>query len=316
MIQASQAPIHYPFLDALIEKSKARHSLNIGVVYPLSVDALKAAIDCHHHGIAHVVVYGPEKDMQALAESSGLSLLGLEIQDIEGSAIEVAQKAVADCAGVHPRINALMKGSLHTDELLSACLRSSAGLRTSRRISHIFKFDVPGFEKPLFVADAVVNIDPGLNEKADILANAIEAMHQIGVKRPKVAIISATESVNEKIKATLDAKALCEMAAEGAFGHAVVEGPMGLDLALSRRSADIKGYTSQVSGDVDLLVAPDLNAGNILFKSLVYAARAETAGVILGAKVPIVLTSRSDSAYSRLASCAMAAALVQAANIF
>ncbi|MEY3047509.1 MAG: hypothetical protein RL424_831 [Pseudomonadota bacterium] len=304
MIQASQAPIHYPFLDALIEKSKARHSLNIGVVYPLSVDALKAAIDCHHHGIAHVVVYGPEKDMQALAESAGLSLLGLEIQEIEGSAIEVAQKAVADCAGVHPRINALMKGSLHTDELLSACLRSSAGLRTSRRISHIFKFDVPGFEKPLFVADAV------------ILANAIEAMHQIGVRRPKVAIISATESVNEKIKATLDAKALCEMALEGVFGEAIVEGPMGLDLALSRRSAEVKGFASHVSGDVDLLVAPDLNAGNILFKSLVYAARAESAGVILGAKVPIVLTSRSDSAYSRLASCAMAAALVQAANIF
>ena len=316
MIQASQAPIHYPFLDGLIEKSKARHSLSIGVVYPLSVDALKAAIDCHSHGIAQVIIYGPEKEMHALAQSSGLSLLGLEVQNVEGSAIEVAQRAVADCAGVHPRINALMKGSLHTDELLSACLRSSAGLRTERRISHIFKFDVPGFNKPLFVADAVVNIDPGLKEKVDILANAIEAMHQIGVKRPKVAIISATESVNEKIKATLDAKALCDLASQGEFGGAVVEGPMGLDLALSRRSADIKGYQSQVSGDVDLLVAPDLNAGNILFKSLVYAARAETAGVILGAKVPIVLTSRSDSAYSRLASCAMAAALVQAADIF
>lgn len=316
MIQASLAPIHYPFLDALIHKSKARHSLNIGVVYPLSVDALKAAIDCHSHGLAHVVIYGPETGMHSLAQSSGLSLLGIEIQNVEGSAIEVAQKAVADCAGLHPRINALMKGSLHTDELLSACLKSSAGLRTSRRISHIFKFDVPGFEKPLFVADAVVNIDPGLNEKVDILTSAIEAMQQIGVKRPKVAIISATESVNEKIKATVDAKALCDMAAEGVFGHAVVEGPMGLDLALSRRSADIKGYESQVSGDVDLLLAPDLNAGNILFKSLVYAARAEAAGVILGAKVPIVLTSRSDSAYSRLASCAMAAALVQTADIF
>jgi phosphate acetyltransferase len=316
MIQASQAALHYPFLDALIEKSKARHSLNIGVVYPLSVDALKAAIDCHSHGIAHVVIYGPKADMLALAESEGLSLLGLEIQNVEGTAVEVAQAAVADCAGVHPRINALMKGSLHTDELLSACLKSSAGLRTSRRISHIFKFDVPGFEKPLFVADAVVNIDPGLNEKVDILANAIEAMHQIGVRRPKVAIISATESVNDKIKATLDAKALCDMSAQGAFGEAVVEGPMGLDLALSRRSAEIKGFASKVSGDVDLLVAPDLNAGNILFKSLVYAARAESAGVILGAKVPIVLTSRSDSAYSRLASCAMAAALVRAADIF
>ncbi|MEY3943173.1 MAG: hypothetical protein RLZZ133_863 [Pseudomonadota bacterium] len=316
MIQAGLVPIHYPFLDALIHKSKAQHSLNIGVVYPLSVDALKAAIDCHSHGLAHVVIYGPETGMHLLAESSGLSLLGIEIQNVEGSAIEVAQKAVADCAGLHPRINALMKGSLHTDELLSACLKSSAGLRTSRRISHIFKFDVPGFEKPLFVADAVVNIDPGLNEKVDILTSAIEAMQQIGVKRPKVAIISATESVNEKIKATIDAKALCDMAAEGVFGHAVVEGPMGLDLALSRRSADIKGYESQVSGDVDLLLAPDLNAGNILFKSLVYAARAEAAGVILGAKVPIVLTSRSDSAYSRLASCAMAAALVQTSDIF
>jgi len=316
MIQASKAPTHYPFLDALIHKSKARHSLNLGVVHPLSVDALKAAIDCHSHGLAHVVIYGPETGMHSLAQSSGLSLLGIEIQNVEGSAIEVAQKAVADCAGLHPRINALMKGSLHTDELLSACLKSSAGLRTSRRISHIFKFDVPGFEKPLFVADAVVNIDPGLNEKVDILTSAIEAMQQIGVKRPKVAIISATESVNEKIKATVDAKALYDMAAEGAFGNAVVEGPMGLDLALSRRSADIKGYESQVSGDVDLLLAPDLNAGNILFKSLVYAARAEVAGVILGAKVPIVLTSRSDSAYSRLASCAMAAALVQTADIF
>ena len=164
MIQASLAPIHYPFLDALIHKSKARHSLNIGVVYPLSVDALKAAIDCHSHGLAHVVIYGPETGMHSLAQSSGLSLLGIEIQNVEGSAIEVAQKAVADCAGLHPRINALMKGSLHTDELLSACLKSSAGLRTSRRISHIFKFDVPGFEK---------------NDRANISAEEKEALQSI-----------------------------------------------------------------------------------------------------------------------------------------
>jgi phosphate acetyltransferase len=310
MIQANQVPIQYPFLEALIQKSKAHNSLNIGVVYPLSANTLKAAIDCHGHCIANVVLYGSEKNIYELADASGLSLTGLEIQDVGGSALEVAQKAVTDCAGMHPRINALMKGSLHTDELLSACLRSSAGLRTSRRISHIFKFDIPGFEKPLFLADAVVNIDPELSEKVDILANAIEAMHKIGIQRPKVAVISATETVNEKIKATLDAKALCNLASKGMFGQVIVEGPMGLDPALSRRSADIKGYRSQVSGDVDLLLAPDLNAGNILFKSLVYAARAEAAGVILGAKIPIVLTSRSDSTYSRLASCAMAAALV------
>ncbi len=241
MIQASKAPTHYPFLDALIHKSKARHSLNLGVVHPLSVDALKAAIDCHSNGIAHVVIYGPETDMQALAQSSGLSLLGLEVQNVEGSAIEVAQKAVADCAGVHPRINALMKGSLHTDELLSACLKSSAGLRTSRRISHIFKFDVPGFEKPLFVADAVVNIEPGLNEKVDILTNAIEAMHQIGVKRPKVAIISATESVNEKLRQPLMPKPCVRWLPTVHLAMRLLRGPWALTLRFRVARQTLRG---------------------------------------------------------------------------
>jgi phosphate acetyltransferase len=201
-----------------------------------------------------------------------------------------------------------MKGSLHTDELMAAVVPSATGLRTERRISHVFAMDVPTYPRPLFITDAAININPTLEDKVDILKNAIQLAHALNIPQPKVAILSAVETVNPKIPATLDAAALCKMADRGQIEGALIDGPLAFDNAVSKEAAAIKGIHSPVAGEADILLVPDLEAGNMLAKQLAYLGRADSAGIVLGARVPIVLTSRADSAEARLASCAVAVA--------
>lgn len=304
-------PVEYPKLEALLTAAATGIKNRLGVVYPCSKDSLTAALTVRDLGIASVSLFGPTRQIQELALGMNQSLSGLTIHDTGHDPVDAAKEAVRYCRpDVAPSdevLTVLMKGSLHTDELLSAVLNKAEGLRTTQRLSHVFEFDIPGFEKSVFLADAVVNISPSLEDKKGILESALQAIRCRGIANPRVAIVAATESVNPKIPATLDAEALVALGRQGHFGDAIIEGPMGLDMALSARAAEIKGVQSQVSGQVDLILAPDLNAGNMLFKSFIYAAKAECAGVVLGAKIPIVLTSRADSAYSRVASCALAA---------
>jgi phosphate acetyltransferase len=210
------------------------------------------------------------------------------------------------------RAEALMKGSLHTDELMAAVVSREGGLRTARRISHVFAMDVPSYPKPLFITDAAINIAPDLPTKADIIQNAVDMLHELGQALPKVAILSAVETINTKIPGTLDAAVLCKMADRGQITGAVLDGPLAFDNAISRAAAAIKKIVSPVAGEADILVAPDLEAGNMMAKQLSYLAGADSAGIVLGARVPVILTSRADSVTSRLASVAMAQLLVAA----
>jgi phosphotransacetylase len=207
-----------------------------------------------------------------------------------------------------------MKGSLHTDELLAAVVRRDTGLRTARRLSHAFFMDVPTYHKPLMVTDAAINIVPTLAEKADICQNAIGLAHALGIARPKVAILSAVENINEKIVSTMEAASLCKMADRGQISGAILDGPLAMDNAISREAAEIKGIESQVAGDADILLVPDLVSGNILAKQLTFMANADAAGIVLGAKVPVVLTSRADSVRARLTSCALAVLFASASG--
>jgi phosphate acetyltransferase len=204
-----------------------------------------------------------------------------------------------------------MKGSLHTDELMGAVVPSATGLRTERRISHVFAMDVPTYPRPLFITDAAVNISPTLEDKVDILKNAIQLAHALNIRQPKVAILSAMETVNPKIPGTVEAAALCKMAERGQIQGAVIDGPLAFDNAISKEAAMIKGIQSPVAGEADILLVPDLEAGNMLAKQLAYLGRADSAGIVLGARVPIILTSRADSAEARLASCAVAVAFAR-----
>jgi len=249
------------------------------------------------------VVFAPRAKLAEVAEQAKCSLDGLTIVDVEHSHAAAAQAVRAVREG---GAQALMKGSLHTDELLSEVVNKSTGLRTARRLSHVFVLDVPRYPKPLLVTDAAINIAPTLEEKADIIRNAIELAHAIGVELPKVAILSAVETVTGKLQSTIDAAALCKMADRGQIGGAILDGPLAFDNAVSMAAAKIKGISSPVAGDADILVVPDIEAGNILAKQLEYLADAHAAGIVLGARVPIVLTSRADSAHSRVASCALA----------
>jgi phosphate acetyltransferase len=210
---------------------------------------------------------------------------------------------------------ALMKGSLHTDELMAAVVHHETGIRTNRRVSHVFVMDVPTYPKPLFITDAAVNISPTLDDKVDILLNAIELAHALGVAQPKVAILSAVETVNAKIPSTIDAAALCKMADRGQIRGAVLDGPLAFDNAISKEAAAMKGIVSPVAGDADILLVPDLEAGNMLAKELTFLANADAAGIVLGARVPVMLTSRADSVRARLASAAIAAIYAHARQV-
>ena len=273
-----------------------------GVVHPCDADSLQGAMDAHHAGLIQAVLIAPEKKLRAVASEAGIDLSGIEVIDVAHShaAAEVAAQMAAD-----KKLEALMKGSLHTDELIHAVV-SQKGLRTGRRMSHVFRFEAPMYPKPLYITDAALNIAPTLAEKADIVQNAILFAQIMGVAQPKVAILSAVETVNPSIPSTLDAAALCKMADRGQIKGGVLDGPLAFDNAVSSHAAEIKHIASAVAGDADILMAPDLESGNMMAKQLEYLAGASGSGVVLGARVPIALTSRADTATTRSASALLA----------
>jgi phosphate acetyltransferase len=302
MMTTTEQP--FPKLDALEAAARGKGRLSVAVAYPCSADSLAAALSAHAEGIIEPVLVGPRRRIEACAGILQASLDGFRLVETDDDPIAASRLAVA-LAGAG-EVGALMKGSQHTDELLGAVVTRDANMRTARRMSHIFWFDLPAYHKPLMVTDAVVNISPSLKDKTDILANAIQFAHAIGLAAPKIAILSAVETVNPDHASSMDAAALSKMAHRGQIGGAVIDGPLAFDNAISAASAATKGISSPVSGEPDILLVPNLDAGNILYKSLIYMGRGECAGVILGARVPIILTSRSDSRRARIASCALA----------
>ncbi|APT32833.1 phosphate acetyltransferase [Methylobacterium phyllosphaerae] len=273
------------------------------VVHPCDAVSLEGARAAREAGLIVPVLVGPRPKIEAAARAAGLVLDGIEIVDAPHSHA-AAEKAVSLArAG---RVTALMKGALHTDEILAAAIARATGLRTERRMSHVYALDVPSYPKPLFLTDAAVNIAPSLEEKRDIVQNAIDLARALGITQPKVAILSAVETVSTKLGSTLDAAALCKMAGRGQITDGLVDGPLAFDTAISRAAAAAKALVSPVAGEADILVVPDLVSGNMLAKQLIHLAGADAAGLLLGARVPIILTSRSDSPEVRLASCALA----------
>lgn len=294
----------FPRLDELENAAMRREPLKVAVAYPCSADSLAAVCEASSLGMIEPILVGPRARIEACAASIGADLSGLPLVDAPDDPAASSHAAVAVVS--RGEAMALMKGSQHTDELLSAVVSREADLRTPRRMSHCFWFDLPSYHKPLMVTDAVVNIAPGLKEKVDILTNAIGLAHSLGVERPKIALLSSAETVNMSIPSSMDAAALSKMADRGQITGALVDGPLAFDNAISSASAKTKGIVSEVAGDPDILMVPSLDVGNVLYKSFVYIGGGECAGLILGAKVPVILTSRADSRRARLASCALA----------
>lgn len=294
----------FPRLDAMEESARGKGRLVVAVAYPCSTDSLSAALSARDDGIIEPILVGPIKRIQACADMLNVSLDGLRCVDAEDDPISSSRLAVSLVSAGEAR--ALMKGSQHTDELLGAVVARDANLRTAKRMSHIFWFDLPTYHKPLMVTDAVVNISPTLKDKVGILGNAIDFAYSIGMPSPKIALLSAVENVNPELTSSMDAAALSKMADRGQFRRGIVDGPLAFDNAVSTASATNKGILSPVAGDPDILMVPNLDVGNVLYKSFIYMGGGECAGVILGAKAPIILTSRSDSRRARIASCALA----------
>jgi phosphotransacetylase len=289
--------------ELLLEKCRNLEPVPTAVAHPCEESALAGAVEAGQNKLIIPILVGPATKIADTAKLARVDLTGLEIIDALHSHA-AAEKAVALVR--EGRAEVLMKGSLHTDELLSAVVSRENGLRTGRRISHAFLMDVPTYHKALIVTDAAINIAPVLEDKVDICQNAIDLAISLGVKTPKVAILAAVETVTSKMPATLDAAALCKMADRGQIKGGMLDGPLAFDNAISKDAAKTKGIVSEVAGDPDILLAPDLEAGNILAKQLSFLANADSAGLVLGAKVPIILTSRADSVRSRIASCAVA----------
>jgi len=289
-------------LDALLGSVRHLGAVPCAVVHPCDPESLRGALDAAAHGLIEPVIVAPEARLRSVAEAAGLDLGGIRIISVEHS-VAAAERAAAMAA--NGEVEALMKGSLHTDELMHAVVTTRA-LRTKRRLSHVFRFDVPMYDKPLLLSDAALNIRPTLEEKADIVQNAIHLAHALGTENPNVAILSAVETVNIKMQSTLDAAALCKMADRGQITGGRLDGPLAFDNAVSTEAARIKGIASEVAGSADILIVPDLESGNMLAKQLEYLAGATTCGVVLGARVPIALTSRADGANARVASAALA----------
>lgn len=288
----------------LIEASHEIEPVATAVVHPCDVPSLRGAIEAAQEGIIAPLFVGPSHRLEAVAEAEGLDLSGFRLIDAKHSH-DAAAKAVALVRGGEAEL--LMKGSLHTDELMHEVMRRDSGLRTERRISHCFILDVPTYPRPLIITDAAVNIEPTLEDKVDIVQNAIDLARALWHAPPRVAILSAVETVTPKIRSTIEAAALCKMAQRGQITGGLLDGPLALDNAISEEAARIKQIESEVAGRSDILVAPDLEAGNMLAKNLSFLAGAVAAGVVLGARVPIILTSRADSLETRIASCAVAA---------
>jgi phosphate acetyltransferase len=298
--------------DRLIARCASLPPVPTAVVHPCDAASLDGAMQASAAGLLVPLLVGPEARIRRVAAEEGLDLNRCRVIDTPHSHASAAKGVELVRAG---EAAALMKGSLHTDELIGAVVAHDTGIRTDRRISHVFIMDVPTYHKLLFITDAAVNIAPTLDDKVDIVANAIELAQALGVVQPKVAILSAVEMVTAKIPSTIDAAALCKMADRGQIKGGLLDGPLAFDNAISKEAAAMKGIVSQVAGDADILLVPDLEAGNMLAKELTFLANADAAGIVLGARVPIVLTSRADSVRARLASAAVVAIYANARQV-
>jgi phosphotransacetylase len=298
--------------ERLLERCRTLAAIPTAVAHPCEESALTGAVEAAQAGLIEPILVGPAAKIEETARSANIDLGKLEIIDAQHS-VDSAKKAV-DLVK-QGRAEVLMKGSLHSDELLGAIVSREGGLRTGRRISHVFVMDVPTYHKVLIITDAAINIAPTLEDKVDICQNAIDLVNSLRhdkLEKPKVAILAAVETVTTKMPATVDAAALCKMAERGQIKGAILDGPLAFDNAISKQAAETKGIKSTVAGDPDILLAPDLEAGNILAKQLTFLANADSAGLVLGAKVPVILTSRADSVRSRIASCAVATLVAHA----
>ena len=299
---AAAAPSHDKY-DRLIAAAQKETTIKVAVAHPCDDVSLRGAVEAKRLGLIEPILVGPAERVRAVAAEAGIDIDGMEVVPSAHSHDSAAKAVELVTAG---RVEALMKGSLHTDELMGAVVSRHAGIRTARRISHCFIMDVPGHSDPLIITDAAVNIAPDLDEKVDIIQNAIDLAHALGSSEVRVAILSAMETVTAKVPSTIEAAALCKMAERGQITGAVLDGPLALDNAISPEAAATKKIASPVAGRANVLVVPDLEAGNMLAKSLSFLAQADAAGIVLGARVPIILTSRADLLISRLASCAVA----------
>ncbi|MFI0546199.1 MAG: bifunctional enoyl-CoA hydratase/phosphate acetyltransferase [Brachymonas sp.] len=300
-------PAAHARTQALIARARASAPVRCAVVHPCDAGSLQGALDAAAAGYIQPVLVANVLKLQAAAHAAGLDISQLEQVDAEHShaAAEIAAQMAAS-----GQVQMLMKGSLHTDELLGAMVKNPQ-LRTARRMSHVFRFEVPLYPKPLLITDAAINIEPDLAAKADIVQNAIDFARILGTDCPKVALLAAVETVNPKMPATLDAAALCKMADRGQITGALLDGPLAFDNAISPEAVRIKGIVSQVAGDADIVLAPDLESGNMLAKQLEYLGGAEGAGILLGARVPVALTSRADGAKARAMSALLCAVVAQ-----
>jgi phosphate butyryltransferase len=289
--------------ERLLERCRGLEPVPTAVAHPCDESALAGALEAAEKKLIAPILVGPKGKIAEVAKKAKLDVSHTEIVDAPHSHASATAAVALVREG---KAELLMKGNLHTDELLAAVVARETGLRTGRRISHVFLMDVPTYHKVLIVTDAAINIAPALEDKADIVQNAIDLARTMGVERPKVAILAAVETVNSKMQATLDAAALCKMSERGQIKGGLLDGPLAFDNAISAEAAKTKGIRSEVSGDADILLVPDLEAGNILAKQLSFLANADSAGLVLGARVPIILTSRADSVRARIASCGVA----------
>ncbi len=290
-------------VQRLLAHAQILDAIRVAVVHPCDEASLSAALDARLAGLIEPVLVAPRTRLDAVAAECGLDLSGIEVIDVPHSHAAAERAAQLAAKG---EVEALMKGSLHTDELMAAVVAPASQLRTKRRISHCFVLQTPGYPRPFIVTDAAINLAPDLAQKADIVRNAIDLAHVLGVSNPKVAILAAVETVNPAMPATLDAAALCKMADRGQITGGQLDGPLAFDNAISIVAARTKGIVSPVAGQADILLVPDLESGNMLAKQLIYLGQAASAGIVLGARVPVILTSRADSRQARIASCAIA----------
>jgi len=295
--------------ERLLARAKTLPAIPTAVAHPCDESSLTGAVDAAKMGLIVPILVGPAARIRGVARQAGLDISHYEIVDAPHSHASAAEAVRLVREG---RAECLMKGSLHTDELMGAVVSREGGLRTARRLSHCFVMDVPSYDTPLIVSDAAVNIAPTLEEKVDIVQNAIDLGHALGQTEVRVAILSALETVNPKVPSTVEAAALCKMADRGQITGGILDGPLALDNAINLQAAAIKKIASPVAGRANVLIVPDLEAGNMLAKSLSFLAGADAAGIVLGAKVPIILTSRADSVMTRLASCAVASLVAHA----
>jgi phosphate acetyltransferase len=297
--------------ELLLERCRALDPIPTAVAHPCEETALAGAIEAAGKGLIRPILVGPSAKIREIARAADIDLGTTRIVDAPHSHAAAAAAVQLVRQG---EARLLMKGSLHSDEILGAVLARDIGLRTARRLSHVFIMDVPTYHKVLVVTDAAINITPTLEDKIDICQNAIDLAVALGVKQPKVAILAAVETVSSKMPSTIDAAALCKMADRGQIRGGMLDGPLAFDNAISANAARMKGITSEVAGNPDILLVPDLEAGNMLAKQLTFLANADSAGLVLGARVPIILTSRADSVRSRIASCAVAVMAAHAAT--